>query len=90
MSSVCCNETDALHSTMKHHRLAGYLSGRLFFNKISRKYKAETNYPIARKVRTKTVHKKKIDNFSPPELGRKLEGVKTFAHCCVKTKRLIT
>ena len=66
------------------------MSGRLFFNKIPRKYKAETNYPIARKVRTKIVHKKKIDNFSPPELGRKWEGEKTFAHGGVKTKRLIT
>ena len=32
----------------------GHLSGRLFFNKISRKYKAETNYPITAKVRAKT------------------------------------
>ena len=66
------------------------MSGRLFFNNIPRKYKTETNYPIARKMRTKTAHKKKIDNFSPPELGRKLEGVKTFAQGGVKTKRLIT
>ena len=52
----------------------GHLSGRLFFNKISRKYKAKTNYPIAAKVRAKTAHKKIIDNFSPPELERKWEG----------------
>ena len=32
----------------------GHLSGRLFFNKISRKYKAETNYPLTAKVRAKT------------------------------------
>ena len=76
MSSVLLyNETDALHSTKKTPYF-GHLSGRLFFNKISRKYKAKTNYPIATKVRAKTSHKKEIDNFSPPELGRKWEGEK--------------
>ena len=54
----------------------GHLSGRLFFDKISRKYKAETNYPITAKVRAKTARKKKVDNFSPPELGREWEGKK--------------
>ena len=54
----------------------GRLSGRLFFHRTSRKCKAETNYPIAAKVRAKTAHKEKIDNFSPLELGRKWEGEK--------------
>ena len=65
----------------------GHLSGLLFFNKIFRKYKAETDYPITAKVRSKTAHKKKVDNFSPPELGREgVGGEKTFAHGGVKTK----
>ena len=55
-----------------------HLSGRLFFNKISRKYKVETNYPITGKVRAKTTRKKKVDNFSPPELGREWEGKKSL------------
>ena len=54
----------------------GRLSGRLFFNKISRKCKTETNYPIAAKVRAKTAHKNKIDNFSPLKLERKWKGEK--------------
>ena len=54
----------------------GRLSGRLFFNKISRKCKTETNYAIAAKVRAKTAHKNKIDNFSPLKLERKWKGEK--------------
>ena len=67
----------------------GHLSGRLFFNKISRKYKAETNYPITAKVRAKTDRKKKVDNFSPPEQGREWEG-KNLCTRGVKTKWLVT
>ena len=68
----------------------GHLSGRLFFNKISRKYKAETNYPITAKVRAKTARKKKVDNCLSSRTREGVGGEKTFAHGGVKTKSLVT
>ena len=66
------------------------MSGCLFFNKISRKYNAETNHPITAKVRAKTAHKKKVDNCLYSRTREGVGGEKTFAHGGVKTKSLVT
>ena len=68
----------------------GHLSGLLFFNKIFGKYKAETDYPITAKVRSKTAHKKKVDNLLSSRTREGVGGEKTFAHGGVKTKWLVT
>lgn len=71
LSSICWNEMHYITPKLCH---------------ILAAWVAETNYPIAAKVRAKTAHKKEIDNFSPLELGRKWKG-KIPVHTAVWTQR---